>query len=152
MRSWDIAGIALGGSGQSFGPGLKEGPANAHPTSALVQVRDETMTEQHTSYEIIETISALSQDALALDQACCSCTPGEHHIPAGIKGIINILAWAISVEDSYKMVDGALPLLGYLMGTEGTDEIIDRMGKSHPEVTQLIELLRTFCPKGREKG
>lgn len=114
--------------------------------------RDETMAEGKTSYEIIETIGALSNEVLTLDQAFCSCTPEEHHIPAGIRGIINILGWAISVEDNYEMVDGALPLLGYLMGTEGVDEVIERMGSAHPEVTQLIELLRTFCPKGRENG
>ena len=116
------------------------------------QDKDEAMTGRNTSYEIIETIGALSNDALTLDQGYCSCTPEEHEIPAGIHGMFNTLAWGISVEDNYEMVDGALPLFGYLMGTEGADEVIERMGRTHPEVTQLIMTLRSFCPKGREKG
>jgi hypothetical protein len=85
-----------------------------------------------------------------LDPGRCSCTPEEHEIPAGIRGVFNTQAWGISVEDNYEMVNGAHHLFGYLMATERACEVIERMGRAHPEVTQLIMTLRSFCPKGKE--
>ena len=121
-----------------------------------------TTTKTKASDDTIERIGELCTAVLFLEYAhekdmpeltqCLECDPEEHQIPGGIKGIFNTLGWAISGTENNQMVRDALPLFGWLMHSESGDELMERGRIRHPELTEIVVLLREFCPEGRENN
>jgi hypothetical protein len=103
-------------------------------------------TAEQADSATIERIAKLCMDALHLDSECRTCPGRGHGIPAGILGMFNTLGWAITGEESHRMVNGALPMFGYLMGSGEAEQAAERMKETHPEVAELIHTIRKFAP------
>ena len=106
---------------------------------------DEEDPEQAESADI-RRIAELCMQTLLLDSECFICAEREHDIPEGIRGMFNTLGWAITGEESHRMVKDALPMFGYLMGSGEAGQTAERMKETHPEVAELIHAIRKFAP------
>ncbi len=103
-------------------------------------------TAEQADSATIERIAELCMNTLHLDNECHTCPGRGHGIPAGILGMFNILGWAITGEESHRMVNGALPMFGYLMESGEAEQAAERMKETHPEVAELIHTIRKFAP------